>query len=67
MSKLQTPYSHNLRGCVTPKVLQNINGSIEGNYDLLDGYEDLPEGDQEKVRKALEDGHVDDDDFNGVS
>lgn len=48
-------------------MLQNINGSIEGNFDLLDGYEDLPEDDQVKVRKALEDGHVDDDDFNGVS
>lgn len=48
-------------------MLQNINGSIEGNYDLLDGYEDLPEADQEKVRKALEVGHVDDEDFNGVS
>lgn len=34
--------------------------------DLVDGYDELPEDAQEKVKRALEQGHVDDDDWNGV-
>jgi hypothetical protein len=33
---------------------------------LIDGLDALPEDAQEKVKRALEQGHVDDDDFNGV-
>jgi hypothetical protein len=33
---------------------------------LIDGLDTLPEDAQEKVKRALEQGHVDDDDFNGV-
>lgn len=34
---------------------------------LVDGYEDLPEEAQATVKAALKRGHVDDDDWNGVS
>lgn len=37
------------------------------NMELVDGFEDLPEPAQEKVKRALEQGHVDDEDWNGVS
>lgn len=63
------------RGCVTPKLVSNLNTSIEEesgegdekDYTAIDGYDEIPEEDQEKVRGALEQGHVDDDDWNGVS
>ena len=59
------------RGCVTPRLIENINESLEehnnaGNYDALDGYDELSPENQEKVRKALEQGHVDDSEWNGV-
>lgn len=34
--------------------------------EYVDGYEVLPEAAQEKVKRALEQVHVDDDDWNGV-
>jgi hypothetical protein len=34
---------------------------------MLDGFVDLPEEWQQKVERALEQGHVDDDDWRGVS
>jgi hypothetical protein len=37
------------------------------NFDVVDGWEDLPEVDQETVRAALIQGHVDDDAWKGVS
>ncbi|KAL4931152.1 uncharacterized protein BDV17DRAFT_257230 [Aspergillus undulatus] len=56
-------------GCVTPKVIGNINNLIgEGDdrdLDMLDGYEDLPSDLQKKIQKALEQGHVDDEDWKG--
>lgn len=33
---------------------------------MIDGLDTMPEDAQEKVKRALEQGHVDDDDFNGV-
>jgi hypothetical protein len=59
--------SHAKRGCVTPKVLANVNNFIDGDVTMLDGFEELPDAEQSKVRKALEDGHVDDEDWKGVS
>lgn len=60
-----------LRGCVTPKIVSNINELIgEGDdrdLDMLDGYEDLSPEIQKKIESALEQGHVDDEDWNGVS
>ena len=54
------------RGCVTPKQIVNVKNSIDGEPNNLDGYEDLPEDLQEKISKALEDGHVADEDWRGV-
>jgi hypothetical protein len=34
--------------------------------ELVDGFDTLPEDAQEKVKRALEQGHVDDEDWNGV-
>ncbi|PYI02265.1 zf-PARP-domain-containing protein [Aspergillus sclerotiicarbonarius CBS 121057] len=59
-------------GCVTPKIVANMieavgdaNESGERDYTALDGYEELPQEAQAKVRKALEQGHVDDEDWKG--
>lgn len=34
--------------------------------DLIDGYDELPADAQEKVKRALDQGHVDDEEWNGV-
>lgn len=34
--------------------------------ELIDGFDTLPEDAAEKVKRALEQGHVDDEDWNGV-
>jgi hypothetical protein len=38
----------------------------DGDMSLVDGYEELPAVVQEKVKRAFDQGHVDDDDFSGV-
>lgn len=55
------------RGCVTPLVVHNWNESAGGDMELVDGYEELPAEAQEKVRRTFQQGHVDDEDWNGVS
>lgn len=50
-------------GCVTPKQIGNLNKDIEGDPSQLDGYDELPEDFQIKVANALEQGHVDDEDW----
>lgn len=45
-------------GCVTPKVISNMKEIFE-NAEDLDGFDDLNDEDQEKLRKAWEDGKVD--------
>ncbi|OJJ44311.1 hypothetical protein ASPZODRAFT_769959 [Penicilliopsis zonata CBS 506.65] len=59
-------------GCVTPKVITNLSETLDEvsgadgkDFSELDGYEDLSSENQEKVRKALEQGHVDDEDWKG--
>ncbi|KAL4810004.1 hypothetical protein BDV18DRAFT_51707 [Aspergillus unguis] len=56
-------------GCVTPKIIGNVNEQIgEGDnqdIDLFDGYEELPSELQEKVLRALKNGHVDAEDWKG--
>ena len=42
-----------IRGCVTPRIIANMKEKIEGNLDYLDGYEDLTEIDQAKVRQGV--------------
>ena len=39
---------------------------IDNNLEYLDGYDELPEDQQEQVRRAMEQGHVGDEDWNGV-
>ena len=55
------------RGCVTPYVLHNWWEAAEHDFELIDGLDVMPADAQEKVKRALEQGHVDDDDWNGVS
>lgn len=43
-----------------------MKNATNDDLDYLDGYEELPEDLQKKVRQALEQGHVDDEDWNGV-
>lgn len=56
---------------MTPKIISNIKESIsegdELNFDEIDGWDELAEENREKVRKALEQGHVDDEEWKGVS
>lgn len=59
-------------GCVTPKVVSNMNevveeesGGGEKDFTLLDGYEELSAEMQEKVRQAVSQGHVADEDWRG--
>jgi hypothetical protein len=44
-----------------------VQGFIEGDKDLVEGYGDLPADAQEKLDFALEHGHVPDEDWKGVS
>lgn len=60
------------RGCVTPKQFVNIREKLtssNGTLDIttLDGYDKLSEDLQEKVKEAIEQGHVADSDWKGVS
>ncbi|PWY66560.1 zf-PARP-domain-containing protein [Aspergillus eucalypticola CBS 122712] len=56
-------------GCVTPKIIANMVETVgeegERDWSALDGYDELPEDLQEKVRTAIEQGHVDDEDWKG--
>ncbi|EGP89615.1 uncharacterized protein MYCGRDRAFT_103551, partial [Zymoseptoria tritici IPO323] len=52
-------------GCVTPSVIHNWKITSGGDMELVDGYDELPAPLQEKVERAFEQGHVDDDDWTG--
>ena len=43
-----------------------IDGSDGYNFEQLDGFEDLSEELQDKVRNAVETGHIPDEDWKGV-
>lgn len=49
-------------GCVTSKIIANMKKSFD-EADELDGFEDLQEEDQEKIRTAWEKGHVAEEDI----
>ena len=51
---------------MTPKQISNLQESIEGDPKELDGYEELPEDLQKKVDRAIEQGHIDDEDWGWV-
>lgn len=38
-----------------------------GDEDLLDGFDEIDQESQDKIRRALKQGHVDDEDWKGVS
>lgn len=44
-------------GCVTAKVLSNMKKEL-GEAEELDGFDEIPPEDQERLRKAWEAGHV---------
>lgn len=52
---------------MTPKQIENLIETCEGDTDLIDGYDELPPEYQEKIKYALENGHVADEDWKGVS
>ena len=47
------------------KELTTDSGDLD--FSLLDGFNELTDELQEKVRKAIEVGHVEDEEWNGVS
>lgn len=55
------------RGCVTPKQIENLVETCGGDTDMVDGYDELPAEFQEKVKYALEHGHIPDEDCTRVS
>lgn len=48
-------------GCTTPTIIDNMKKSFS-EADELDGFDELQPADQDKIRKAWEDGHVADED-----
>ena len=54
------------RGCVTPPVIHNWWEEAEHDYERIDGLDEVPEEVQETVKRALQQGHVDDEDWAGV-
>jgi hypothetical protein len=54
------------RGCVTPPVIHNWWEEAEQDFDRIDGLDEVPAEVQETVKRALQQGHVDDADFDGV-
>ncbi len=61
------------RGCITPAQIDNLLKSIDGfeafeeDPNVLDGYDEVGEENQAKIRTALREGHVPDEDWKGVS
>lgn len=52
---------------MTPKQIENLLETCGNDTDMVDGYDELPANFQEKIKYALENGHVHDDDWKGVS
>lgn len=56
---------------MTPRQIASIQEIVDENGDrdmtLLDGYDEIPAESQKKVADAVEQGHVDDEDWRGVS
>ncbi|KII91263.1 hypothetical protein PLICRDRAFT_105527, partial [Plicaturopsis crispa FD-325 SS-3] len=57
-----TSYAWRHWGCVTPQVIANMKKSFDDAADL-DGYDELPAAQQEKVTKAWAEGRVADEDI----
>ncbi|KAF2727431.1 zf-PARP-domain-containing protein [Polyplosphaeria fusca] len=52
-------------GCITPLQLANIQEDSGGDTDLIDGYDELPSEWQTKIKTAIDNGHVPDEDWKG--
>jgi len=48
---------------VSPKQIENLQKESEGDMEYVDGFEDMTKEMQEKILRALEQGHVDDADW----
>lgn len=55
LTRTRSAYRH--WGCVTSKILSNMKNSFD-EAEELDGFEDLNDEDQERVKKAWAEGHV---------
>jgi hypothetical protein len=44
-----------------------LKESSGDDIEMVDGYDELPEDVKDKVQRALEQGHVDDENWKGVS
>ncbi|KAJ9667964.1 hypothetical protein H2201_001769 [Coniosporium apollinis] len=51
--------------CVSPKVISNMQVHCQGDLSLIEGYEEMPDEWQDKIARALEQGHIDDEDYKG--
>lgn len=63
-ARLRLLTSH--RGCVSPQNISTWRDETDGDMDNVDGYAELPDEMKEKVAKAIEQGHVDDEDWKWV-
>ncbi|KAI5290714.1 hypothetical protein KEM54_000686 [Ascosphaera aggregata] len=56
-----------IRGCVTPRQIAGIKETIgeDHDFDLLDGFDEISEENQIKIKQAVEQGHVADEDWRG--
>ena len=52
-------------GCVTPQQLGNVQTELDNDPENLDGYEELPDDIKQKIAQAIQQGHVDDEDWRG--
>jgi Poly(ADP-ribose) polymerase and DNA-Ligase Zn-finger region. len=60
------------RGCFTPKQIVNVRKDLTADsedldFSRLDGFNELTNELQEKIRKAIELGHIEDEEWKGVS
>ncbi|KAF2274147.1 zf-PARP-domain-containing protein [Westerdykella ornata] len=60
-----TSWTYKHWGCVTPEQIKNVQSFIDGDMDLLEGYEELPQEEKDKVDFAIKNGHVPDEDWKG--
>lgn len=51
---------------MTPRQFEQWQEVCEGDPDLMDGYDELPQDFQEKVMRCVKQGHVDDEEWSGV-
>ncbi|KAI9738161.1 MAG: hypothetical protein M1835_003247, partial [Candelina submexicana] len=45
--------------------LSNLRETTNGDLDYVDGYDEVPVEMQEKIKRALDQGHIDDEDWKG--